>query len=320
MCSSQLDETADDSIYDKQYFFSEGKSFQSSSDKGHTNFLDSGTKLNDLRNNELMDCSFSSKSNSFTEEDLSFIFGKNKETEADSDEGSEIYYITEYKRKRDKFMIIKKGKRGRKRLKSKNIKDKVAVHGKDRLDNLLSKIQVHFLSFITSLSNDALKTVYGKNTTLKFFKISYDLKKKVKNDFFNKIKDYTIKDILLKFKISDKYKRSDKNNNISLLHKACEESEWLNNFFNKRYLDIFKEYYYKSKEQPISEIKFMNKKINLSEAKSCYYLLSKDNSLKNKLIETIKNNYLNNTNGWVEQKPFITSKNEKETLIELKEK
>jgi hypothetical protein len=133
----------------------------------------------------------------------------------------------------------------------------------------------------------------------------------VKFEFFNEIKNFNIKKILSEFRISEKYKGPNINNNKSILNKACKEHPWLDDFFNQGYLDIFKEYYYKHKEEPISEIEFEGQIIKLREAKSCFYLLSKDDSLKSKLIETIEINYLKNINSRKEKTLFSTRKNGK---------
>ena len=56
------------------------------------------------------------------------------------------------KKKIPEFILIRK-KRGRKE-KGKRMK----IHGKDNFDNLQTKIQVHFLSFIINLSNDVISS------------------------------------------------------------------------------------------------------------------------------------------------------------------
>lgn len=321
MYSFQLDYSStslNDSMSESQNFSLEEKVFQLSLDKGQTYCVKNDTFSEELKNNEFSDNTTRysvNKSIFFTDEDFDVFFEKNKETETDSEENSENYYLLRDEKKADKFKVVKKGNKGRKPLIIKNVNNKSKFHGKDRLDNLLSKIQVHFLSFLISLSNDALKTVYGDNTSLKFKKISYAIKKEVKFDFFNEIKKINIKNILSKFRISEKYKESNINYNTSILNKACKECKdktWLNNFFNQGYLDIFKDYYYKNKEEPISEIEFMGKIIKLREAKSCFYLLRKNDSLKSKLIETIECIYLNNVNYLKEKTLFSTSKSGKE--------
>ena len=317
MYSSQLDFSSaglNDSMSERQCFFLEEKAWQPSSDKGKTYCMKNDTFSEESKNNEFIDfiAIYSvNKDINFTDEDFEVFFDKNKETEANSGENSDVYYVLRDEKKADKFTVVKKRNKGRKPIINKNEDNKSKVHGKDRLDNLLSKIQVHFLSFIISLSNDALKTAYGEKTSHKFKKISYAIKKEVKFEFFNEIKNFNIKKILSEFRISEKYKGPNINNNKSILNKACKEYPWLDNFFNQGYLDIFKEYYYKHKEEPISEIEFEGQIIKLREAKSCFYLLSKDDSLKSKLIETIEINYLKNINSRKEKTLFSTRKNGK---------
>ena len=48
-------------------------------------------------------------------------------------------------------------------------------------DNLLRKIQIHYLSFIISFINDILKYL---NYNQRFFKLDYRLKKNVYHNFF----------------------------------------------------------------------------------------------------------------------------------------
>ena len=320
MYSFQLDYSStglNDSMSESQNFSLEEKAFQSSSDKGQTYYVKNDTFSEESKNNEFSDYTTrysGNKSIFFIDEDFDVFFEKNKETETYSEENSENYFLLRDEKKADKFKVVKKGNKGRKPLINKNANNKSKFHGKDRLDNLLSKIQVHFLSFVISLSNDALKTAYGENTSLKFKKISYGIKKEVKFDFFNEIKNLNIKKILSIFRISEKYKKSNIDYNTSILNKACKDKTWLDNFFNQGYLDIFKDYYYKNKEEPISEIEFMGKIIKLREAKSCFYLLQKNDSLKSKLIETIESNYLDNVKSLKEKTLFSTSKSGKEEL------
>ena len=95
-------------------------------------------------------------------------------------------------------------RRGRKR-KRENRK----IHNKYDFDNLLTKIQVHFLKFAINLSNDALKTEFNKGTSHYFKQISYKEKRNVNYDYFMLLKKSKIKDIL-QINISEKYKNLGK--------------------------------------------------------------------------------------------------------------
>ena len=223
-----------------------------------------------------------------------FIFGDNcnidfQETDQNSESKIEYNSINisnnlNAKKKKIKFHtedFIKK-KRGRK-PKKENIK----MHGSDSFDNLLTKIQVHFFSFITDISNDALKAEFGENT-FTFKNLPYKFKKKTDFDTLLKNKNSILKDIL-KVNISPKYKKYGQNINENILKNACEKSEFLSEFFNMKYIDIFKEYYNKNSEKPLNIINYKGKKtIILSPStKSIYYLFQNNKTLKNKLKETI---------------------------------
>ena len=92
------------------------------------------------------------------------------------------------------FMLSKRKKRGRK-AKGENNK----IHSKVDFDNLLTKIQVHFLTFLINVLNDALMTEFNGNVACNFKGLQ------VNYNFFLQLKSSKIKDIL-KMDISEKYK------------------------------------------------------------------------------------------------------------------
>ena len=206
------------------------------------------------------------------------------------------------------FKTTKKTKRGRK-SKSKKKGEKKKIHSKKDLDNLLTKIQAHFLNFLINLSNDALKTTFGEDTSYNFKKLPYETKKKVQYEYFHWIKNNTtIKDIL-QMKISEKFKTFDKDANKETLIKIYGESSWLDDFFNMRYIDAFK-LYCKDKETPLVKIEFGNKIIKLTKTESIYYLLKKYDDLKWDLINTINNAYFNRKGNIIGKGSFDVIKNE----------
>ena len=95
------------------------------------------------------------------------------------------------------FDISKPKKKGRTPKFSGNKKE----HDKHCLDNILTKIQVHFLTFIINLSNDALKAKFGEKTTYNFKHLSHGIKKEINFNSFYKNKNCIIKDILKKEKL-----------------------------------------------------------------------------------------------------------------------
>ena len=78
-----------------------------------------------------------------------------------------ISIISQY----DDSIHLAKKKRGRKRFVYNEKKQK--VHDKNATDNLLRKVQVHYLSFIVSFLNEILKALNYKQ---RFFQLNYRMK------------------------------------------------------------------------------------------------------------------------------------------------
>lgn len=199
--------------------------------------------------------------------------------------------------------IFKVKKRGKKR--SGKYKK---VHKSSDFDNLQTKIQVHFISFIINISNDALSAFFGKKKISSNFKdIPYEKKRNVTFHNCDKFKNSTIKDILQN-EISKKYKNYDKNLNIYILNKVCAVSKWLDDFFNMKYINLFIFYY--NKEKPLKEIIFNGKKISLSKkTKTFYDLLLKNKKDKLDLIETARSVYFYGYDTLIGKDSFVVEKN-----------
>ena len=202
-------------------------------------------------------------------------------------------------------ILFKAKKKGRPKICKNNNK----VHDKHSLDNLLVKIQVHFLSFIIDLSNDVLKSKFGEKTKHNFKHLSHKIKKNVNFNSFYNFKNCVVGDIL-QMEISEKYKKfNDKKITKETLEKVCKESTWLNNFFNLKYIKLFKDYYYIKFNEPLKEIKYNGATINLSnKTESIYYLLKKNESQKEEILKTIKEVYFNIKTGYFGEDPFASKK------------
>ena len=210
------------------------------------------------------------------------------------------------------FNIINQRARGRESLKQR--KDK---HLSSHFDNLQTKIQVHFLTFIIKLSNDVLKKEFGNETPYNFKQIDHKLKKVVSHKNVQKLKKSSIRE-LLKMEISPKNKRYTSFNNKITLDKVCQKSKYLNKFFDMKYLEVFSKYYY-SEDKIIDTIDFEGEQIMLSTKTETFYnLLKKYEGLKSLLIDTAKSVYFNGYDKLMGNNPFKTKKNE-ESIISLKE-
>jgi hypothetical protein len=177
-------------------------------------------------------------------------------------------------------------RRGRKRR-----RENRKIHNKYDFDNLLTKIQVHFLKFVINLSNDALKTEFNRGTNHNFKQISYKEKRNVNYDYFMLLKKSKIKDIL-QINISEKYKNFGEDENKKTFNNVNDvnKHQWLNKFFNIDYIKLFSDYYLK----PLKRIDFEGKIINFSEkTKSFNDLLAKNPTIRTQLIDTLNCAYLN---------------------------
>ena len=101
-----------------------------------------------------------------------------------------------------------KNKRGRKPT----IKA-IKKHDKFTIDNILRKIQVHYLNFIVTFINLILEMLGFK---IKLFYLNYNLKKNICKSNIKFLKNCTLREILSN-QISGKYKKVNKDENENIL-------------------------------------------------------------------------------------------------------
>ena len=184
------------------------------------------------------------------------------------------------------FMLKTPHTPGRK-IKSHNEDGKIKrKHDKTSYDNVKTKVQVHYISFIINLANDIIFSVFGKNSKkngLYFIDIDYDIKRNIKSDNFEKLKKLSIKDILLN-QTSKKFRAKKENYNKEIFNKLVNCSETLNEYFNMNYLQLFQIYYNNCKSVDIININ--QKEIKLSnKTKSFFDLIKNKNDGMKKLID-----------------------------------
>lgn len=178
-----------------------------------------------------------------------------------------------------------KRKRGRQTSKI-NINSKhEKVHKNTDFDNLLRKIQVHFLNFLINFSNDALKNEFS-TFPYSFKLINTKTKETIYSKMISELKEKSI-NFFLKLDISFKFKTFKASHNKDLLeNKKIKNSQWLNELFNMDYTELFKHYY--NNKNPLKNFEFNNKIIYLSEkTKSFYYLLKNNEKIKQHLIKVV---------------------------------
>lgn len=187
------------------------------------------------------------------------------------------------------YFLQRKNKRGRKG------KNSGKIHGNDNFDNIERKTQVHFLTFLINFCNVALK-MEKKNSKFTFKQINSKYKITVNHKYTSYLKQSSIKDIL-NMEISVKCKRYENDYNKKLYNKIVKTSEWLKNLFEMKYLKLFN--YYFNEKKPLKKIVFENKEITLSsKTKSFYYLLEKNEDLRQNILEAVKNVYFDGYDSW----------------------
>ena len=174
-------------------------------------------------------------------------------------------------------------KRGRKSVKLKNNR----IHrGFD--DDNLRKIQVHFLSFIINFVKDIIKSLIGDKDPPLFKNLDYKIKKISSHKYIVELKSKKIADIL-KLRVSPKLKVHGENVNKIIYSKICNILPFMTDFFEKTYLDLFKEYYFDNNKLILLYGKF----IRLSKkTKTFSDLIIKNYKYKEKLRNVAIKNYL----------------------------
>ena len=192
-------------------------------------------------------------------------------------------------------IIFKTEKLQKKRGRKRNKESKKAVHTSWSIDNIIVKVQAHFLDFMISFLNDCVHS-FPENQKYTFLKLDRAEKKKVSKEQINKMKNSTIKDLLEKIKISKKYKQYDENNNKNNLDALMEES-WLRQIFHIKFLNLF--FYYYNNEQPLKDLTIFGKKLILSKTTESFIaLLQKDKNkiMEDKIVEYTKEIYFDGRN------------------------
>ena len=185
---------------------------------------------------------------------------------------------------------LSKKKRGRPTITNKG----KIVHSSSSIDNIISKIQIHFLNFLISFINDSIKGFYGYQK-FEFLNFSHKEKSKVSFDYLNEIKNSTIGELLLKINISSKYKRNKGININKNNFEQLEQNPFFKSVFNIKFLALFSKYF--NNRLPLNEILIEDKKISLSpNTKSFSELLEKNMESKNDIIDIAEKFYINDNN------------------------
>ena len=198
-----------------------------------------------------------------------YISKANENIEITHEEKGPLFKTTLIRRKRGRTIISKRNRK---------------EHGSSSRDNIITKIQTHFLKFTINLLNDCVRSEYkNRNKIFKHFNHSNTCK--VTSEYVNKLKKSTINDILNEFNISDKYKYCSRDNNKQIVNELSKKNFFLD-LFGMNYLKLFNYYY--NDNLPLEEIEISKRKIILSKkTESFYYLLQKYKKLEEILLHEV---------------------------------
>ena len=147
----------------------------------------------------------------------------------------------------ESFSILKEEsqpiKSGRKR--KHQLKEGDKIHDRYSEDNILRKIQVHYLNFITDVANELLTYLGYK---IQFIDIDYNEKKIVTKKKLISLRNSNIGEILCQ-KVSPKFKIKSKevDNNIVIFNQV-KENKIINDFLSQNYFNLFKDTYLQDKK------------------------------------------------------------------------
>ena len=123
-------------------------------------------------------------------------------------------------------------KRGRK-----SIKIGKRQHSALDQDNIIRKIQVHFLSFIIDFTNDLIHSIFPNDKNMLFKSINYEYKKTVNHSYILELFSKKIGEIV-QLDASPKNKKFNKNIN-KIIYDKLSNIDILKKFFQISYLDMF---------------------------------------------------------------------------------
>ena len=188
----------------------------------------------------------------------------------------------------------------------------IKKHKRTDSDNILTKIQVHFINFLIDLANEALNVEFYSNFLVNrgnnppdfkfnsnpdyFRYINYKYKKKIDYNYMTNIFQSPIKNIIIQ-NISKKYKtlKNFPNYNKQLYDLITEKSNWFKEFLDIKFIEVFNRYYYNN-EKPLDKIYFKGKKITISKKTQSFYYLLQNNDLAELIINSVKSVYVDTYN------------------------
>lgn len=215
-------------------------------------------KGNEVKNEEdlvkiLFPPNFSNSSDEFSED--SNIYYKENWRDLNNQSNSsviiEIPKIKEINEVKTKIFEIVKNKNRtdnmthKKRGREKQNKNNKIIHDRNSKDNLIGKIQCHYLKFLVNFTNEIIKQ-YLKELHVFFIPFDHQETCSVSATFINKLKNYSLADLFTKLQKSKKYSKYKEEHNLHVYQKICLNFPQMKKFLDEtNYLDLFNSVYYK---------------------------------------------------------------------------
>ena len=137
---------------------------------------------------------------------------------------------------------LKSGNLGRKTKRMKYEEKEKKYHNRESQDNMLRKINGHYISFIIGFVNTILDILEFKE---QFKLINYKYKLKINKKYFSYLKNRNIGEILNQ-DISPKLRNQPIDHN-KIIFEKLKDNPIMKKLFSQNYLYLFKSIYYKSK-------------------------------------------------------------------------
>ena len=226
-------------------------------------------------NNDLENKLFSNTNEDFKSTFNQVFILRKEETEIENENKKYLFSTKHftYKRKRGRLTSNKK---------------KRNEHTKYTEDNVITKIQTHYMNFIIKLINDYVSSKEKK----RFKDFTHKIKSKISKAYREELEDSSINDLLNNILISEKYNECPEfNKNLADKLLKNKNDTFLKDLFDMKYLELF-DYYYNN-NKPLKEIKIKNKVIKLSpKTKTFYTLIKKNEDMKERILEVVEKIYI----------------------------
>lgn len=151
---------------------------------------------------------------------------------------------------KENFINNNSNKKEKKRGRDKKILNSKRIHDKFSKDNILRKLQIHYLKFLTNFANLLIKQILFEDKDMQFYSLKHKFFKNINKNRINLLKKQSLSDILKCTKIPQ---CKSAKNNTDVYNKITSKSIIIKNIIDKPYLEYFQIYYNSKKKICLSK-------------------------------------------------------------------